>query len=298
MISRQPRRRRARPSGVRTTAALAITAALMLDGCAAGPPDPPRPAAVTTTARPTLQEVVADTHATLSAVSVRPGPAGPTVRAWWVVRRGGRTFGAVVTGTGRMTPASYTAASYRTWAAGEPRAAKPSAVPGMSGLLPSDVLSVRDGTRAQVGGHDGATLLPFERVARSVDGGPWETFDVPRTRGRLGYTAGQVVLPDGRLLVLLDAWSDDRPGRASPVWHGLWVSDGGDWAAYRPWRPSFTPALPAGGRRPRGPLVSLGAALDPGQASGPVVWVTTANRLYVSTDGARSFQEVPARPAT
>jgi hypothetical protein len=219
------------------------------------------------------------------------------VRAWWVLQRGGRTFGAIVTGTGRMTSASYAPASYRAWTEGEPPAA-PSPVPGMGDLLPEDVVTLSDRTRAQVSGHDGATLLPFERVARSVDGGPWERFDVPRTRGRMGYTAGQVVLPDGRLLVLLDAWSDDRPGRPSPVWHGLWVSDGADWAAYRPWRPSFRPALPASGRRPWGPLDSLGAAIGARQTSGPVVWVTAGNRLYVSTDGARTFREVPARPTT
>jgi hypothetical protein len=165
----------------------------------------------------------------------------------------------------------------------------------MDHLLTSEVLSLADGTRAQQGGHDGATLDPFERVARSTDDGPWELFDVPHTGGQQAYTGGQVVLPDGRLLVLLDQWSGDRRDRASRVWHGLWTSRGDDWSSYRPWRPRFSPALPAGAL-PWGPLTALGASADPGPGSGGVVWVTTSNRLYVSVDGARSFRELPARP--
>jgi hypothetical protein len=289
---------------VKTTAALVAVLALVLGTVGCSSDDGGIPAASTSSTaatapadRPTLPEIVADPHATLSAVSVRSGADGLTVRAWWVLTRHGRTRGAIVSGEERMASPSYAPGTLRAWAAREPRVSEPVPAPGMGDLLAQDVLSLRDGTRAQQGGHDGATLDPFERLVRSVSGGPWQRFDVPHTDGQQAYTSGQVVLPDGRLLALLDAWSGDRRGRANPVWHGLWISAGDDWSSYRPWRPRFTPALPAG-ERPWGPLNALGAAVDPRPGSDPVVWVTTRDRLYVSTDGARTFREIAARPTT
>ena len=294
---------------MKTTTALAAAAvALALTGCSQGSSSeptaaPPSSAAPSVThtrppaaGPPGLAHIVGDPHATLSAVSVRPGPDGFTVRAWWVVRRHGHTRGAIVTSDDRMASATYAPGTYRAWAEHEPRVRKPHPEPGIGGLLPTDVFSLQDGTRAQQGGHDGATLDPFERIVRSVGGRPWERFDVPMTDGQQAYTSGQVVLPDGRLLALLNDWSGDRRGRANPVWHGLWVSDGDDWSSYRPWRPRFTPPLPHG-HRPWGPLTSIGAAVDPRQETPDgVVWVTTSNELYVSTDGARTFRAVPVRP--
>jgi hypothetical protein len=252
--------------------------------------------------RPSPHDLVTDPHATLTDVSVRLTPDGLRVRAWWILTRHHRTRGAIVTSHDGMRTASYTPGTYRAWSAHEPQFVTPSPAPGMRDLLPTDVYSLRDGTRAQQGGGDGATLNPFQRLVRSVGGGPWERFDVPQTRGQQAYTSGQVVLPDGRLLALLDAWSGDRRGRPSALWHGLWISDGDDWASFRPWRPRFTPSLPktlgtAETPGPSGPLTGIGASLDPMQARDPVVWVTTADRLYVSSDGARTFQETPARPS-
>lgn len=294
---------------MRPIAALAAVAvALLLGGCSdgSGTTTPPTAsptgsptgsptAAASRSDRPTLRQIVADPWATLSDVSVRPGPGGFVVRSWWVLPWRHRTLGAIVTSDDRMRSPSYAPGTYRSWSAGEPRFARPSPAPGMGDLLPSDVYSLQDGTRAQQGGHDGATLAPFERMIRSVSGGPWTRFDVPRTRGQLAYTGGQIVLGDGRLLALLDAWSGDRRGHANPVWHGLWTSDGNDWSSYRPWRPVLTPAPPAG-ERPWGALRALGASVDPRQTSDGVVWVSTLDRLYVSTDGARTFHEIPARP--
>ena len=257
------------------------------------------PATANTTSpsgRPSLPQVVAAPHATLSAVMVRPGPDGYTVRAWWLLAWRHRTLGAIVTSEDGMRTASYVAGSYRAWTKGQPALPKPSPVAGMGDLMATDVFSLRDGIRAQQGGGDGATLDPFQRVMRSVDGGPWQRFDVPRTDGQQAYTGGQVVLPDGRLLVLLDAWSGDRRGRVNPVWHGLWTSAGDDWSSYRPWKPTFSPALPAADR-PFGSLQALGASLDPDQTRDGIVWMSTRNRVYVSTDQARSFLEIPARPA-
>lgn len=277
----------------------ALVAVAALTGCSADDPaaSPAPPAATPTPPRPdrpTLRQIVADPRATLSAVSVRPGPDGYVVHAWWVLPWRHRTLDAIVTSDDRMETSSYAPGTYRSWSAHEPRFREPTPVPGMGDLLPSDVSSLQDGTRAQQGGHDGATLAPFERMMRSVGGGPWERFDVPRTRGQQAYTGGQVVLADGRLLALLDAWSDDRRGHPHPVWHGLWISDGDDWASYRPWKPVLTPAPPVG-EQPWGPLRAMGASVDPRQTSDGVVWVSTLNRLYVSTDGARTFHEIPAR---
>lgn len=253
-----------------------------------GPARPVRPSG--------MQQVVADPRATLSAVSVRPVEGGYAVRAWWLLAEHGRSRGAIVSSRDGMSTATYARGTYAAWAAHEPRPVPPSPAPGLVGLLPTDVLSLRPGTRAQQGGHDGATLDPFERVVRSVDGGPWRRYDVPRTDGQQAYTSGQVVLPDGRLLVLLDQWSADRRGHANPVWHGLWVSAGDDWASYAPWHPAMAP-IPAAGPQPWGPLTGLGAAADPRRPDRGIVWVTTVDRLYVSTDGARTFRELPARPA-
>jgi hypothetical protein len=173
-----------------------------------------------------------------------------------------------------------------------PRGIEESAVPRMGRLLPWPARSLQPGTIAIAGGGDGATLFPFQRVVRSTDAGAtWRRFDVPLFDGERGYSAGHVVATDGRLLVLLDHFSGDRPHRPSARHHGLWSSRGPDWASYRPVRVRLAPDQePA----PDGwsPVASLSASADPD----PVLWVTTwDHRAYVSTDQARSFQEVRVR---
>ena len=167
-----------------------------------------------------------------------------------------------------------------------------SAATGLGHLMPWTATSLADGVVGVVGGGDGATLFPFERTARSTDGGDtFTTVDVPLSHGARAYGSGFVVLADGRLLALLDHWSDDRSGRPGPGHHGLWVSSGDDWSLYAPTESRFRPAL---GRAPRGfsPLVSLAAS---GQHGG-VIWVQTwDDRVYASTDSARTFREVRSR---
>jgi hypothetical protein len=167
----------------------------------------------------------------------------------------------------------------------------PSRTTGLSGLLPWTAASLDPGVVGVVGGGDGATLFPFMRAARSTDGGStFTTVDVPETAGERAFGSGFVVLADGRLLALLDHWSDDA-GRPSHRWHGLYASSGDDWSAYTPVRPDFTPE-PSPAPRGFSPLVSLEA--DP--APGGVIWTRTWDgRLYVSTDGARTFQEAATR---
>jgi hypothetical protein len=153
---------------------------------------------------------------------------------------------------------------------------------------------------AKVGGGDGATLFPFEATARSHDGGQtWTTYDVAAVDGERAYTSGQVVLSDGRLLVLLTSWSDDRRSRPGPRHHGLWVSDGDDWSRFTPYdEASFLPPPgppPAGGRLAE---LSWQASLGADPQRGGVIWLQGwDDRLYVSSDAARTFRAIPARPA-
>jgi hypothetical protein len=169
--------------------------------------------------------------------------------------------------------------------------------PPSAGLLATEAVSLAsglsEGLRAFVLGGDGATLFPFERTMRSTDGGDtWTASDVPMTHGQRAYVTGQVVLSDRRLLVLLANWSGDRGGRPSALHHGLWISDGQNWGHFAPWKPRFTPGLEPT-ERGWSPLQSLGASTSD---TGGVIWVLTANKLYVSVDEAQTFGAIPARP--
>jgi hypothetical protein len=108
-------------------------------------------------------------------------------------------------------------------------------VPGRAGSLLQPVPSALPGTAAVLQGGDGATLFPFVAVHRSTrDGASWE--GIPQSRAPMAFVASSVVLPDGRLLVDVDGWGDDRAGKpAHPK--GPYVSDGDDWT-------SFTRVLP------------------------------------------------------
>ena len=107
----------------------------------------------------------------------------------------------------------------------------------------------------------------------------------PRVDGELAYVEGADVLPDGRLLALLDHWSGDRGRHLSAPHHGLWISAGDDWGSYAPYRPRFVPKVQSA-------LVDLGGT----SGRSGVVWVRTSDvQLYVSRDG-RTFEEEPTRP--
>src|SRR5262245_37379406 len=97
-------------------------------------------------------------------------------------------------------------------------------------------------TMAFVIGGDGATLFPFDKIYRTLDGGQtWET--VEESPGAMAYVSWSLVRPDGTLLALLDAWSDDRNGHPGSHPHGLYESNGSDWSDlhYVP----FLPGAPA-----------------------------------------------------
>lgn len=150
--------------------------------------------------------------------------------------------------------------------------------------------SMSDSVVAVVSGGDGATLHPFQTVTVSRDGGgTWQQHALPLFRGERAYTAGSVVLTDGRLLTALEGFGSDRAHHRLPVRRGLWVSTNDDWTAFEPF--DALPAL----RTPPGELGtvdSLGVASDRGPA---VLWILGVDgRLHLSTDG-HSFREVDLR---
>jgi hypothetical protein len=136
------------------------------------------------------------------------------------------------------------------------------------GVLVQPVASLDSNVDALVGGGDGATILPFEWVARN---GVAERVEEPRR----AQISGAVVLADGRLLAALN--------------DGLWISDGDDWTRYAPYRATFEPPLATAKQMPA--FVDLTASVDPD----PVIWAEDwRQRVYVSTDG-RSFTELRLR---
>lgn len=91
-------------------------------------------------------------------------------------------------------------------------------------LLPS----AREDVHAVLLGGDGATLLPWGRVLRSIDGRHWTSYAGPSDP--TGYVDVGAVLADGRLLLDVIAWSDRDGPVDAPT--GLW--DGADWSALSP----------------------------------------------------------------
>ena len=277
------------------TVALALTTILPfgLVACSGNEPAPAagRPAASASDhASPgrgaAAEDVLRDPHARLLQVTVVLRHGRTLVTAAW--QAGSRRV--IVSSDDR-----FATVTYRRWTTTRARAVFGGRVdpePGvLGGLVTQPVATVGSTGEAMVGGGDGATLLPFEAAARR-DGTRWRRYAVPRVAGELAYVDGAVVLPDGRLLALLDHWSGDRGPRASAPHHGLWISHGDDWGSYSPYRPRFVPGLRAA--RPRGAssLVELGGT----SGRSGVVWVRTSReQLYVSRDG-RTFEEEPTRP--
>lgn len=266
--------------------AAALVLLIMLSACADAEGEAPTSTHATGAASPTPEEVVVDPDAQLVSVKVRRTPAGLHVAAWWRV-------GNDDNGTITESDDGFATSRVRPWTEAWYTATRqPLDIPGLEGLMQQQTTSFAPDVRAVSGGSDGATLFPFEAMARSTDGGAtWTTYDVPKVDGARAYSSGEVVLTDGRVLALLDQWSDDRKGRPSDRPHGLYVSAGDDWSHYVPFPATFLPALtPA----PRGwpPVQSLQASAE----DGGVIWMRSYDGLvYASTDGARTFREIRVR---
>jgi hypothetical protein len=149
------------------------------------------------------------------------------------------------------------------------------------GALVSPVQSADNDTTAMVEGADGATLFPFIAAWRSVDGGStWRRYE-PVIEGAgddRASISGQVVRPDGSMLVFVDGWSDATNRKPSVHLYGAYESDGPDWTHFSP----LNPTLPPGA--------------DPGHLLAAVVWMvaTTYNdgvqRIYIETNGNNVFR--------
>jgi hypothetical protein len=276
--------------------------ALCLTGCAADPPRTERtstPSTTTTpsaaaTPEPSLEEYVAEPDAVLSGARVRRTDDGFLVVASWIVERPGRRAKRIlVTSDDGFRTATYEKYTQKRFFARIPFPDHPEPDPPSDGLLVSPTTSLVPGTAARVLGGDGATLFPFERTARSTDGGrTWTTFDVDEVDGQRAYVTGSVVLADGRQLVNLTNWSGDRRHRPSKVHHGLWISDGDDWGSFAPYEPPFDPPID---KKPQEwpAYSSLEATVSP---SGSVIWTSLPDgQLYVSTDDGVTFTRIPAR---
>jgi hypothetical protein len=277
-----------------------------LPGCGdqtsgAHPARPPWTASATGTAAPnvrtTPERVVRDPRSVLVGARVRPTAGGLHVVAWWRLHLdSGRTRQAIATSDDGFATATYDRWTLKGFYGATPapeRPEPPAADHLLAWPLPTLVESPSEGTMAYALGGDGATLFPFERTSRSTDGGEtWTTYDVARVDDELAYLNGGVVLSDGRLLVLLGSWSNDRPHRPSNIHHGLWVSEGDDWGRFTPWEPTYSPPLD-----PTADGWHTASSLETSAWSGQdVIWsVTSSGQLYVSTDDGGTFTAIPAR---
>lgn len=130
------------------------------------------------------------------------------------------------------------------------------------------------------------TVFPWDDVLRSTDGRTWTTYrgpDDPR-----GYVDESVVLPDGRLLMNVDGWSDQYRSRPSVNLRGLWA--GSDWSRLRP----VPPAGPFAGQDVHGYVPSI---LDIAVTSRSVaLYALTPDQrgVVASTDGGEHWRRVRA----
>jgi hypothetical protein len=95
------------------------------------------------------------------------------------------------------------------------------------------VVTASDSLHALVLGGEN-TVFPWEHVLRSTDGRTWTTYDGPTDP--TGYVAESVVLPDDRLVMDVDGWSDRRGTHPSVNATGLWA--GTDWTHLQPVPPT------------------------------------------------------------
>ena len=143
-----------------------------------------------------------------------------------------------------------------------------------------------DGRAVVVEGSDGATLFPFVAVHRQeVAGGPFTTF-TPESDPR-AFISGSAVLPDGRLLIGVESWSDEVSLVEAVTRPGLYVSAGDDWSTFEevvvgaPWTELdiFRPSWLATTRT----------------EDAVTIFLAGDHPAYSSSDGGQTWQLVPAR---
>ena len=202
----------------------------------------------------------------------------------------GRLEGIVRTGAGPASVFVWSDDGGETWSEHD----LPGEETSMFGLTPSG----DPGTAAVIGGADGATLFPFIDVSRlDRASGTWQQTLQPRDP--LAYIGPQAVLPDGRLLVNVQAWSDatfKKPG-ARPT--GVYTSDGADWSTMVRLEPGDESGLAPGEREQvlAGQPGVVGMTVVPGDVT---VYVAAgggggSSAVYAVTDSGRRWERVAVR---
>ena len=168
-------------------------------------------------------------------------------------------------------------------------------LPDFPSALSMSIPSMQTGVMAWLVGRDGATLFPLDEVLRSTDGGAtFETTLMARTDAR-AYVSFGLVLPDGRLLVNLDAWSDDTSGEPGEHHRGLYLSNGDAWGSLTPVESRYPEGTDLEALQ-ASPLQIMDWAAGP---SGEVVlwgWSPEINTpMMVSSDSGETWEESAAR---
>jgi hypothetical protein len=89
--------------------------------------------------------------------------------------------------------------------------------------LPQLVPTVSAHVHAVLVGADGATLFPWIRILTSTDGAAWTSYAGPGVP--TAYVDTPVLLPDDRLLINVETWSDQRAGKPAPRPVGLYTGN-------------------------------------------------------------------------
>ena len=159
--------------------------------------------------------------------------------------------------------------------------------------------SAAPGVRAVIGGADGATFFPFIDVSRGTQNGEaWET--VAQDGDPRAYVGLSAVLPDGRMLVDVQAWSDAtlRDPGARP--NGPYLSAGDDWSAWQRLVPPPDSGL-ADAERERllaaESLDVVGLVVAPGAVTVHVVESGAGGSMavYAVEDGGRTWSRIAVR---
>jgi hypothetical protein len=145
---------------------------------------------------------------------------------------------------------------------------------------PSDALHV-----LVLGGEN--TVFPWDRVLKSTDGRTWTSYDGPTDP--TAYVDESVVLPDGRLLMNIDGWSDQWRNRPSVNVPGFWA--GLDWTHLRP----VPPAGPFAGQDVRRFVPTVLDIAVTGRSVILYALVPEQSGVVSSTDGGATWQPEAAR---
>lgn len=159
--------------------------------------------------------------------------------------------------------------------------------------------SAAPGVRAVIGGADGATFFPFIDVSRGTrNGEAWQT--IAQDGDPRAYVGLSAVLPDGRLLVDVEAWSDATLREPGARPNGPYLSAGDDWSAWQRLVPPPDSGL-ADAERERllaaESLDVVGLVVAAGEVTVHVVEAGAGGSMavYAVEDGGRTWSRIAVR---